>query len=202
MILPESSGHVCCEQRVGWRPKIGYTHGVSMQANTLNLVEDFSWCDELPASLMVYPERLAERLKYHFWRVYTPYHTFVRDTAMRFSIVRRIRLKIIGHAGKQEFLIGKVAPNLSVREFVSRLLEKGFGNHFVAWKDDGQIVSLRYVENFTYQYHLRVFADREVRVHYEYTPECRPIAHFFRLGQEERREDFLRFLGDSIIPAR
>jgi hypothetical protein len=91
-----------------------------------------------------------------------------------------------------------VAPHLTIEAFVLQLIEKGYGNHFVAWKDEGEVASLRYVENFVWQYHIRIFEDREVRTHYEYTPECRPISHLKGRAQQERREDFLKMLGDSI----
>jgi hypothetical protein len=53
--------------------------------------------------------------------------------------------------------------------------------------------------DFKHQYHLRVFKDGEVRGHYEYTPECHPIWHLQKVGQEPRREELLGFLGDWIV---
>jgi len=149
------------------------------------------WVKSLPASQMVYPTALTDRIKYAFWRIYTPYHSWVRDTATKARIVR--------HEGRQDFLFGVIAPHLTVQEFVMSLIEKGFGNHFVAWKDDGELVSLRYVKDFAFQYHLRIFVDREVRGHYEYTPEYRPVAHIREVGMLERKEDFLIFLQDQIV---
>ncbi|HTR19134.1 MAG TPA: hypothetical protein VMH91_04140 [Candidatus Paceibacterota bacterium] len=160
-----------------------------MQAGTELQARD--WYDSLPASAMVYPEQLWDRVKYLFWTFYTPYHPLVRDTALRLRVVR--------HEGRQDFLIGTIAPHLSIPEFISHLLGKGYGNHFVAWKDDGEVVSLRYTDGFAYQYHVRVFEDREVRAHYEYTPECYPISHIMETDMEARREEFLSLLGDTIV---
>ncbi len=161
-----------------------------MNSEAKELLDGSSFRD-LPYSAMIYPRSLRDRAKYVFWRVYTPYHPFVRDTALALGVVR--------HEGRQHFLLGKVAPHISIQEFVERLVAQGFGNHFVAWEDEGELVSLRYVEDFKCQYHLRVFKDGEVRAHYEYTPECYPILHLREVGIEARRDDFLRMLGDTIM---
>ncbi|OHA27068.1 MAG: hypothetical protein A3C06_01040 [Candidatus Taylorbacteria bacterium RIFCSPHIGHO2_02_FULL_46_13] len=150
------------------------------------------WFSSLPASRMAYPDTLANRLKYAFWRFYTPCHPYVRDAVISLGIVR--------HVGRQNFILGTVAPHLTLKEFTSFLISQGYGNHFVAWEDEGEIVSLRYVKDFTHQYHLRVFKDREVRAHYEYTPECYPILHLKEKHFEPRSEEFLMLLGDTIVP--
>jgi len=87
-----------------------------------------------------------------------------------------------------------------VEDFVEYLGTQGFFNHFIAWRDSGEIVSVRRPVSFEWQYHLRIFADGEVRGHYEYTPESHPVWHMREVGQEERREEFLEFLGDWIVP--
>ena len=132
------------------------------------------------------------RIKYYLWRFYSPYHPTVRDSV--------IALNVIKNYGRQPHLLGKVAPHLSVEDFISFLVEKGYAYHRVAWEDEGEVVSLRYVENFVYQYHVRVFEDREVRGHYEYTPECYPLLHLWDIGREHKRDEFLKLFGDRIIP--
>ena len=141
---------------------------------------------------MVYPENIFHRAKYYFWLVYGPYHQIVRDGVIALSIIK--------NRGRQAFLLGTIAPHLSIEEFVSFLIEKGFAYHRVAWEDDGEIVSLRHVETFMHQYHVRIFEDREVRGHYEYTPECYPILHLWDVGREDRRKEFLELVGNKIIP--
>ena len=155
------------------------------------------WVKALPASPMVFPEAFADRFKYAVWRLYTPFHPMVRDTSVALGIVRHD-----DHypEGRQPYVLGKLAPGVTVQDLVADLISKGFGNHFIAWKDRGQVVSLRLVDTFKYQYHLRIFEDGEVRGHYEFTPECHPVLHM-RDEWEERREDFLGFLGDRIIPS-
>lgn len=148
--------------------------------------------EKLPASEMVYPDSFFHRIKYYLWYYYTPYHPVVRDTVISLSLIK--------NRGRQPFLLGKVAPHISIEEFVAYLIENGYGYHRVAWEDDGEVVSLRLVRDFERQYHVRIFEDREIRGHYEYTPECYPIAHLWDIGREERKEEFLQLVGDRIIP--
>ena len=147
----------------------------------------------LPASRMKYPDSFAHQLKYIFWRLYTPLHPFCRDTLISFGILK--------HEGRQEFLVGKLAEGQTVESVVGFLVGKGYGNHFIAWRDQGELVGLRYVENFVYQYHIRIFEDGEVRAHYEYTPECHPILHMRKVAQKDRRQEFIDLLGDRLIAA-
>ncbi len=154
----------------------------------------------LPASSMVYPESFIQKLKYLFWRVYTPLHPFARDLAIKTRIVS-LKKKEALFGSRQHFLLGHIAPTETFESFVNYLISKGYGNHFVAWEDAGEVVSLRYTEHFAHQYHLRIFDDGEVRGHFEYTPECHPFKHYYAVGFEERREYFLDLLKDKIVPA-
>ncbi len=151
------------------------------------------WIKNIPRSKMAEPETSRDHFMHFYWRLYTPLHPYVRDFATAVGIVR--------HQGRQPFLLGKVIPEMSLEEFARTAVARGFANHFVAWRDAGEVVSLRYAPNFTYQYHLRIFDDREVRGHYEYTPESRPFDHMHEKGMEERREEFLRMFGDCIVTA-
>lgn len=104
-------------------------------------------------------------------------------------------------AGRQRFLLGHLAPGQTVQALGNYLIERGYANHFVALKDKGEIVGLRYCPSFEHQYHIRIFTDGEVRAHYEYTTECHPFLHDKEIGFEERRDEFLKLLGDRIIPS-
>jgi hypothetical protein len=150
---------------------------------------------------MVFPEALWDRAKYAFWRLYTPFHPFVRDLSLRIGIVSaEAKAERFGH--RQRYLIGMIAPGETIESVVKHLIARGFYNHFVAWEDQGEVVSLRLTRQFSHQYHIRVFEDGEVRGHYEYTPECYPIMHYYEQGCfEPRREEFLEVLGDKITPA-
>lgn len=151
------------------------------------------WIIDVPQSRMTYPTNLFDQLKYWFWRVYTPLHPYVRDISTYLGIVR--------HEGRQNFLLGTLNPARSVREFVSFLVTQGFGNHFIAWKDTDELISLRRTDGFKHQYHVRVFKDGEVRCHYEYAPEYRPIRHLFQFGFEDRTPEFKNIVKDWVIPA-
>jgi hypothetical protein len=111
-----------------------------------------------------------------------------------------LKLHILSHTGRQKYHIGWLAPDKTLEELKKHLHYKlGFGNHFIAWEDDGQVLSWRKLMNFQDQYHLRVFCDGEIRGHFELTPEAHPIAHFKGKGEEERNADFLIFLGDFAV---
>lgn len=160
----------------------------------MGLGEDIQkWLKSLPRSRMERPSSFIDWLKYGFWLVYTPLHPFVRDLATGSRVVR--------HTWRQQYLLGKLNPERNVREFAEFLVSQGFGNHFVAWKDPGELFGLRRTDGFHRQYHIRVFEDGEVRGHYEYTTEYRPYQHLVQIGFEDRTEEFLELLQEWIVPA-
>ena len=146
----------------------------------------------IPDSKIPRPKDFGGTIKYFFWHAIYPIFAEVRDGL--------ITLHIIHHEGRQRFLLGKLAPGKEVEGFLKHLEKKGFGNHFVAWEDEGEVIGLRRLDGFTHQYHLRVFNDGEVRVHYEFTPEHHPYLHWAERGEEERGKDFLSFCGNWVIP--
>jgi hypothetical protein len=147
----------------------------------------------IPDSELPYPEDAWGRIKYRTWLGVYPYYADIRDTLLK--------LRLIRHAGRQNYVIGKIAAGRSVEDFVRYISTKGFGNHFIAWEDEDEIIGLRRPEGFKHQYHLRIFKDGEVRGHYELTPEAHPIKHLKCKGQEPRSEDFFEFCGDWITRA-
>ncbi len=149
----------------------------------------------LPHTQVKYPESFSHKLRRKFWHVYTPYHETLRDTLVSIGIVRQ-KVK------RQAFLLGKLPSNSVFEEFVKFLIDQGYGRHLVAWRDEGEILGLRYTEDFTYQYHLRIFNDGEIRGHYEYTPESHPVAHLIETVFEDRRQEFMKLLGDRIVPIK
>ena len=107
----------------------------------------------------------------------------------------------IQREGRQDFLLGTLHPERSVHEFVLFLVSKGFGNHFIAWRDADELVSLRQTVDFKYQYHIRIFTDGEVRGHFEFTPEYHPVLHLVRIGFEEKTVEFENLLKGWVLPA-
>ena len=158
------------------------------------------WIKDIPQSRMSYPTTFLDKCKYWFWRIYTPLHLYVRDISTYLGI-DRLKKTDVRHDGRQNFLLGTLNPARSMREFVSFLVAQGFGNHFIAWKDTDELISLRKTDGFKHQYHVRIFTDGEVRCHYEYTPEYRPIQHLFQFGFEARPDEFKKIVQDWVVPA-
>ncbi len=135
----------------------------------------------------------SEHLKQIIWHLIYPIFVPVRDTL--------VRLHLISHHGRQPFLIGHLAPNHTVEQLIEHLHEKGFHKHFVAWHDEGQLISMRRHDNFKYQHHLRLFDDKEIRGHFELTPECHPLKHFLEEEMIPAREEFKNYLGKFLVEA-
>lgn len=112
-----------------------------------------------------------------------------------------LRLHLIWHeGGRQRFHIGWMAPHKTLEDLKRHLHNKwGFGNHFIAWSDESQVLSWRKLDDFNHQYHLRVFSDGEIRGHYEYTPEGHPLEHFTEKGEIFHRGEFIKFLGSFVV---
>lgn len=134
-----------------------------------------------------------DKFKYKFWRFI--YRFF--PTGQKFLL----KCGVIHHGNfRQKYHIGWLAPHRTLEQLKTHLHEKwGFGNHFVAWTDIGQVLSWRRFKDFQYQYHLRVFEDGEIRGHIEFTPEAHPIEHMEERGEMFHKKEFLKFLGDYVV---
>lgn len=129
-----------------------------------------------------------EKFEQRVWRVIYKFFTTVQRPFQRWH-----------KKGRQRYHIGWLAPGKTLEGLKRHLHSKwGFGNHFVAWQDEGQVLSWRKLADFQEQYHLRVFSDGEIRGHYEYTPEAHPIAHFDEKGESPHHAQFIEFLGDFV----
>ncbi len=134
-----------------------------------------------------------DKIKQKIWRgIYKVFPLLQKDL---------LKTGLIWHTDKkQKYHIGWLAPHKTLAELKRHLHEKwGFGNHFVAWTDEGQVLSWRKLTDFQDQYHLRVFSNGEIRGHYELTPEAHPFDHFSEKGETEHKADFLKFLGDFVV---
>jgi hypothetical protein len=146
----------------------------------------------IPDSVLPYPKGAYNRSKYLFWRIITPFHNYWRDLLLSMGLLK--------HDRRQEYLIGSLAQGKRVEDFLKHLESRGYGNHFIAWKDRDEIVSVRKLIDFERQYHLRIFSDGEVRGHYEYTPESHPRWHMLEVGQEPYHEQFLKEFEEWVTP--
>jgi hypothetical protein len=119
-----------------------------------------------------------------------------------FLPVRSFLLKtgVVWHKkGRQKYHLGWLAPSKTLEDLKMHLhLKWGFGNHFIAWIDQDQVLSWRKLTDFQDQYHLRVYKDGEICGHFEYTPEAHPLEHLEEKGEIDKKEDFLKFLGDIV----
>jgi hypothetical protein len=101
--------------------------------------------------------------------------------------------------GRQKYHIGWLTPGKTLEELKDHLHAKwGFGNHFIAWVDQDQVLSWRKLTDFQDQYHLRVYKDGEICGHYEFTPEAHPLEHMEEKGEREAKEEFQKFLGEFV----
>lgn len=112
-----------------------------------------------------------------------------------------IKIKIIDDIKeRQRFEIGFLKDGFNIKEVEKHLASLGFFKEKMAFKDPDEILGMRKLdeENKTFQYHLRIYRDGEVRGHYEKTPEDFPIDHFKEIGFEDRKEYFLSALEKFI----
>ena len=101
--------------------------------------------------------------------------------------------------GRQKYHIGWLSSGKTLEGLKKHLHDKwGFGNHFIAWIDEEQVLSWRKLTDFSDQYHLRVYEDGEICGHYEFTPEAHPVEHIEEKGEREAKADFLNFLGEFV----
>ncbi len=104
-------------------------------------------------------------------------------------VVRFLELVKI-HNSRQAFLLGHLSQNYNLESFKKFLLEQGFEFNVLAYRDPGEILAMRKLDSLKYQYHIRLFNDGEIRGHYEYAPEAKPISHSFSTLMEPRKEYF------------
>jgi len=134
-----------------------------------------------------------DKIKLKFWHYIYGFFIPVQKFLLEYGIIHH-------QSQRQKYHIGWFAPGKTLEELKLHLHSKwGFGNHFIAWTDSGQVLSWRKLTDFEDQYHLRVFSDGEIRGHFEFTPEAHPIEHLLEKGEIDRREDFFNFLGDFIV---
>ena len=113
-------------------------------------------------------------------------------------VVRLLELVKI-HNSRQDFLLGHLSPKYNLESFKKFLLEQDFEFNVLSYRDPGEILAMRKLDSLKYQYHIRLFNDGEIRGHYEYAPEAKPIAHSFATLMESKKEYFEKILKDYII---
>ncbi len=133
-----------------------------------------------------------EKIAQKTWDVFYGFFLPIRSCLLRIGLVWHKK-------GRQRYHIGWLAPGHTLEGMKKHLYEKwGFGNHFIAWIDEDQVLSWRKLTDFQDQYHLRVYKDGEICGHFEYTPEAHPLEHMEEKGEVDKTEDFLKFLGAYV----
>ena len=128
-------------------------------------------------------------IKRHFWKIiYVIY-----PPVLRFLEAFRI------HSKRQNFLIGTLNGKFPLKDLEQFLIERDYHLGVLSWRDPGEILNLRKLEGECYQYHIRVFDDGEIRVHYEYSSESNPLGHVLESLFEPRYEYFQELLGEYLI---
>jgi len=129
-------------------------------------------------------------IKKIFWTLSLPFFPYIRNLTRK--------LGYNPYPQRQPYLLGYLSPEKTPEEFKKYLKEKGFKRNIIAWIDNGELLSLRLLENFRYQYHIRLFNDGEIRGHHELTPEFSPFGHLHDEDTNEKREEFKKILGDWL----
>src|SRR3989344_4702954 len=114
---------------------------------------------------------------YHFWPKLTAF-------VQAFGI----------HKFRQKYIIGFLKKGKTPEEFTKHLKNKGYSKAYMAWKDLGEVLSLRKIIRKNFQYHIRLFEDGEIRGHYEYTAEANPLGHFYEVVFTDPKDYFEHLL--------
>ena len=87
--------------------------------------------------------------------------------------ILRVLEKIKIHNQRQPYLIGCLCDDKNYSNLKDYLKEQGFEDAILAWRDPCEILGMRKTKG-KFQYHIRLFEDREMRCHYEYSSEGNP----------------------------
>ena len=116
------------------------------------------------------------------------------------ALIRALGIKPYGP--RQPYLVGYLKEGVTVEAFDKYLLSLGLVDDALAWRDDGEVWSLRRLESFQYQTHIRIFEDGEVRAHHELTPEYDNWGHLTDKDTSEPKKDFMKLIEAWIVPVK
>ncbi len=135
--------------------------------------------------------KIRDYFKQILWYIIVPFFWLGRDLS-----------KIFGYRPfpkRQEYHLGWLNSQKNNDDFKKFLMSIGFTKNRLAWIDEEEILSLRLLKNFKYQYHLRLFSDGEIRGHYELTPEYSPFDHLHDKDTSAKEVEFKQLLGDWLV---
>lgn len=113
-------------------------------------------------------------------------------------VLERLRI----HTEIQPFLFGHLHPDKDLKALRRHLKRYGYEDAILAWKDPGEIMSMRRLDGPDFQYHLRLFANGELRGHYEPSSEGNPVGHVFMTTFETGWKEFGPLLKGFLVPLR
>lgn len=117
------------------------------------------------------------KLKKIFWKLFEPIFPTVRDTWVFLGFMK--------HDERQRYLLGYLKTGLSRSDLRAILIKAGFEDDYLGWVDPSEILNMRKIINFVYQYHVRLFPDGEIRGHYEFSTESHPFKHLYEVGMTD-----------------
>jgi len=108
-------------------------------------------------------------------------------------------LRFAKHSGRQHFHIGWLNKRFDKKDLKNFLKKQGFEHDTYAWVDDKEVLNMRKIVKEKYQYHIRLHKDNEIRGHYEYAPDAKPLKHlhsrFVRMKKRQFRKLLKEYLG-------
>ena len=108
--------------------------------------------------------------------------------------ILRVLEKVKVHNFRQDYLVGTLLENSSLDEIKEILVKEGFEKAILSWSDPGEVLNLRKRVNVKYQHHIRFFNDKEIRGHYEFSPESHPWKHVRGAVFLDKKEYFVGLL--------
>lgn len=142
------------------------------------------------------PMKYIRTWKQFFFTLLKPGFPMVRDIGAWLGIVKQDPFR-------QRFHLGYLKEGTDIALFVAHLRTHKFIYQRMAWIDPDEVLGMRKLDEFhpTWQYHVRVYKDGEVRGHYEKTPEDFPMDHLHEVGLEDRTKEFYGFF-DGFVEFR
>jgi hypothetical protein len=120
------------------------------------------------------------------------------------------RLGLTRGSVRQPFVVGSLRSSVTLAQVKHALAARGFEGNPYSMIDPGELVNFRKLDQIydpdgvlrqspKWQWHVRVFSGREVRGHYERTPESAPISHKLGIGMIEDSASIRHFIGEAYF---
>jgi hypothetical protein len=103
------------------------------------------------------------------------------------------------HTGRQPFVVGRLSARHDAQALEVHLKANGFTPAVLAWKDSGEVLSMRKIDKHIFQWHIRLHSDGEIRGHYEYSSEGNPWGHVSSGVFEPDKDFFLELLQGFLV---